>query len=134
ADRLESGRGATFDLCEVGCEYEVAAALPDLQFVAERAWRPAEVGGGDHFEDGLGRRSDGPLDWSERLQASPDAEIERQGAARQKAVGASHYERGCTACERRSEKPRHVLAMIVVAFPGGVIQKWLQWWLAGRLK
>jgi hypothetical protein len=79
--------------------------------------------GGDHFEDDLGRRGDRPLQWSERLQASPDTEIERQGAARQKPVGASQGERGRTTGEHRSEQPFHVLATIVVAFPGAVIQK-----------
>ena len=126
ADRLESGGGAAFDLGEMGCEHEVAAALPNLQFVVERVWRPAEVGGGDHVEDDLGRRGDRPLEWSKRLQASADAQIERQRAARQEAVGASQRERGRATRERLTENSVQVLATIAVAFPGGEIQKRLQ--------
>jgi len=86
ADRLERCRDPTLHVGEVRGEHHVAAPLPHLELVGERARRLAEVGAGDHVEHNLPRRADRLQQWPERLQPATDVEVERQRSTRQKPI------------------------------------------------
>src|SRR5262245_1561436 len=82
ADGLDGGRDSALHLREVGGERHVAAPLPYLEFPGERTRSAAEVGAGDDVEHDLRGGGYRLYERAERLQPPPDAEVERQVAAR----------------------------------------------------
>src|SRR5712691_3294567 len=134
ADRLERCRDPALHLGEVRGEDHVATSLPHLELVGERARRLAEVGAGDHVEHDLLRRADGLQQRPERLQATADAEVERQRSTRQKPIRLPRGEPERGAGDERRARPSHVVATTAAGFPGSVTQNRVQVWLAGRLK
>src|SRR5205807_7175804 len=115
-------------------EHHVAAPLPYLELVCERARGAAEVGAGDHVEHNFRGGSDRLHKRSERLQAPSDAQVERQRTVRQKPIRPSCGKRDHAHRCERGGRPPHVLATIAAGLPGRVIQKRPQVWVAGRLK
>jgi hypothetical protein len=88
ADGLDGRRGDSPGGGHVRRECHVAAALPHVELVLRRAWSAAQVGTGDHVEDGLGRGGDRALDRTERPDAAADTEVERERPADEERVTA----------------------------------------------
>ena len=95
ANRLHRCGDTTFDRREVRSQNHIGAALPNLQLVLERAWRPPQVGPGDDVEDDLPSGRDWPAERSQTTHPSTDPDVDRDRATCQQSVSpATDYSNG----------------------------------------